>query len=249
MPRSAKAGPTTKKRTTKRSASRQPVCYEIPESPGNHNDLPQQSIESTSETGITSPIHSQRGRSVSTSTTTLNEDLDATPTTSKPPRKRTTSVSSTVSLEPKQPYIPGFEALEAVNGLYQKLKDGQAEIEKLHVESERLILQEKRLNSSIATLQAELKTEKEKVKKVQQAHEKEAEIAQKDSEKRLNDVLSSLRSFKSAASNIMPLLDVLTGAADIEYDDATEKLYRVLKDHKEQSGSSSATQPKKESND
>lgn len=249
MPRSAKAGPTTKKRTTKRSASRQPVCYEIPESPGKDDNQAEQSIESTSEIGTTSPVHSQRGRSVSTSTTTLHEDLDATPTAAKPPRKRTTSVSSTVSLEPKQLSIPGFEALEAVNGLYQKLKDSQAEIEKLHAENERLMLQEKRLSSSITTLQAELKTEKEKVKKVQQAHEKEAEAAQKDSEKRLNDVLSSLRSFKSAASNIMPLLDVLTGAADIEYDDATERLYRVLKDHKEQTGSSSATKLKQDSND
>lgn len=78
-------------------------------------------------------------------------------------------------------------------------------------------------------LQGELKTEKEKVKKIQQAHEKEAIKAQGDAEERLNTVIESLRSFSTAAHTIMPLLDVITDAAEIEYDDATEKLFEVFK--------------------
>lgn len=78
------------------------------------------------------------------------------------------------------------------------------------------------------TLQGELNTEKEKIKKMQQAHEKEAGRARRDAEDRLNIVGQSLRSFRTAAHGIMPLLDVITDAAEIEYDDATETLYEVL---------------------
>lgn len=224
------------------------MCYEIPESPSRDEDQHQPSIESTSEVGTTSPTHSQRGRSISTTATTLQEDDHTTPPTIKPTRKRTTSVG-TSSSEPKQHAIPGLEALEAVNSLYQKLKDSQVEIDNLRADTERLTLQEKRSHATIATLQAELKTEKEKVKKVQQAHERQAEAAHKDSEKKLNDVIASLRSFAPAALKVMPLLDVLTGAADIEYDDATERLYRVLKDKKKESEVSSTTETKQEVSD
>ena len=58
------------------------------------------------------------------------------------------------------------------------------------------------------------------------------DAARKDAEERLSVVLSSLQGFGNAALRIMPLLDVLTGAADIEYDDGTEKLYQALKGFK-----------------
>jgi len=63
---------------------------------------------------------------------------------------------------------------------------------------------------------------------MQQAHEKEAGRARRDVEARLDTVIESLRSFSTAARSIMPLLDVITDAAEIEYDDATEKLNEAL---------------------
>lgn len=68
---------------------------------------------------------------------------------------------------------------------------------------------------------------------MQQAHEKEAGRARRDAEARLDTVIESLRSFSTAAHRIMPLLDVITDAAEIEYDDATEKLNEALNGEQE----------------
>ncbi len=95
-------------------------------------------------------------------------------------------------------------------------------------------------------LQGELKSEKEKARKVQQAHEKEDERARADTEERLHIVIESLRSFSTAAHGIMPLLDVITDAADIEYDDATEKLYKVLQAQQENGKQNSQAKCKSE---
>lgn len=177
---------------------------------------------------------------MSSTASTMVEDHDATPTLSKPSRKRTTSVEL-----PNYP-IPGFEALEAVNGLYQRLRDSQTEIERLSKENGRLVLQEQASSAMVGSLQAELKTEKDKTRRAQQAQEKEAEATHHHAEKRLSEMVTCLQSFGSAALKIMPLLDVLTGAADIEYDDAAEKLYRIIKD---QTTSASASKTKEDVKD
>jgi len=64
---------------------------------------------------------------------------------------------------------------------------------------------------------------------VQQAHEKETAKAKGDTQETLGTVIESLRSFSTAARSIMPLLDVITDAAEIEYDDAADRLDQVLK--------------------
>ena len=252
MARSTKAAPkstTTKKRTTKRSTSKQRPCYEIPESPPSVGDSaeedptqqPSELAGHTIDNSSTSETVSIRGRSMSTTSSTLkNEDSDVTPTHAKPMRKRTMSV------QPQQAGIPGLEALEAVNELYQKLEDTQNELDGLRLENKRLSLQEEKYRGQVENLQAEIKTEKDKVKKVQQAHHNEAAAADHSGKDRLDAVIASLRSFAPAALKIMPLLDVLTDAADIEYDDATEKLFQTLKDHKEQDSKASAAKAKKE---
>ena len=58
-------------------------------------------------------------------------------------------------------------------------------------------------------------------------------------------MIEALLSFTTAAHSIMPLLDVITNAADIEYDDSTEKLYQVLKIHQEQEDNEAVAECKK----
>lgn len=234
MPRSTKAETKkapTKRRTTKRSASEQPICYDIPESPqSSSSERKRESSKQASEIIYTnlehSPARSNRGRSASTAPTTVVEDTDATPR--QPKSNRSTGISADTKHAP----ISGLEALEAVNELYTKLKDSQAELRQLHEEKETLLTLNHELDAKISALQSELRAERDKLKRTQSTHNKEAEMARKDVETRLEVVIQSLQGFGAAALRIMPLLDVLTGAADIEYDDDTEKLYQVMKQYR-----------------
>lgn len=215
----------------KRSASKQPSVYEIPESPesaiaSRDEEATVDPVETRSTRSITSPSMSTRGRSRSTSSSAVFVDYDATPVQARALANRVESAAS------KQAAVPGLQALEAVNSLYQKLKDSQAEIEHLHHENEDLSMELLKQKKLAENLQADLETEKEKVNKMQRAHEQEALSLCHDDGIDLKTTLDSLRSFSSAAFHLMPLLDVLTGAADIEYDDNTEKLYQVFKKHK-----------------
>lgn len=163
---------------------------------------------------------------MSTASTKINDDC--TPTQAKPIRSRT------ASLEPTQFHLPGLEALEAVNGLYQKLKDGQDENERLKKENRDLNKEIQDQQKQIRDLRAELQAEQEKTKALHTAREKTSHAAQKNAEENLNTVLDTLRNYSTAAYNLMPLLDVLAGAPDIEYDEATEKLYAIMKQHNKQ---------------
>lgn len=116
--------------------------------------------------------------------------------------------------------------------MYQKLKDSQAEIDQLHRENENFVTDLQKEKKLVDNLQAELRTEREKTSRTQKASENENLQARQNAEADLKTALDSLRGFSSAAFNLMPLLDVLTGAPDIEYDDKTEKLYRIFKKHK-----------------
>lgn len=168
---------------------------------------------------------------MSTASTKISEeDPGRTPTQAKPTQSRTASV------EPKQFHLPGFEALEAVNGLYQKLKDSQDENEQLRQENRDLTKEVQDYKKQVRTLQAELQTEKEKYKAAQMVQDKINQAAHKTAEEKLSTVLASLRNFSSAAYKLMPLLDVLTDAPDIQYDESTERLYEIMKQHNEQSG-------------
>lgn len=167
---------------------------------------------------------------MSTASTTINQDSNCTPTQAKLSRSRTASV------EPQQLRLSGFEALDAVNGLYQKLKDSQDENDQLKQENRRLTKEIQDHKKQIRSLQNDLQAEKERTKAAQLAQEKIDQAVHKTAQENLNAVLNCLRNFSSAAYNLMPLLDVLTDAPDIQYDEATERLYKIIKQHNEQSG-------------
>lgn len=234
MPRSTKADTKkvpAKRRIAKRSASEQPRCYDIPESPqssisATKQVYSKQASEASYASVEHSPTRSNRGRSASTAPSTVIEDTDATPTQTRSSRSTGTSIN------PKQTPLPGLEALEAVNELYIKLKDSQTELQQLQEEKETLLTLNHELDTKVSMLQSELKAEKDKLKRLNSAQNKEAEMARKDIEQRMKVVLNSLQGFGSAALSIMPLLDVLTGAADIEYDDDTEQLYQIMKQYR-----------------
>lgn len=162
------------------------------------------------------------------STASTKIDDDNTPTQAKPIRSRI------ASLEPKQFHLPGFEALEAVNGLYQKLKDGQDENERLKQENRDLYKEMQEQEKQIRDLRAELQAEQEKIKTLYASRDKVNQASRITTEDNLNTVLTSLHHFSTAAFNLMPLLDVLAGAPDLEYDEATEKLYTIMKQHNKQ---------------
>jgi len=242
MPRTSSArntskAPTGKKRATKRGTLNEDKIYELGASPSSLLSLKdetkdleipcdQEETISEAKSSISSSV-SGWGRCQSTSSTTVADESDTTPTQPKPFKAQTMSVESKTSS------IPGFEALEAVNGLYQQLKDIQAEVDRLQFENRQLSLEARTWEKRVENVQCELKSEKEKTKKVQQAHEKESGRAKRDAEEKLSTVVESLRSFSPAAHSIMPLLDLITDGAEIEYDDATEKLYQVLKTQQE----------------
>lgn len=162
------------------------------------------------------------------STSFTKIDDDSTPTQTKPIRSRIASP------EPKQLHLPGFEALKAVNGLYHQLKDGQDENERLEKENRDLNIEIQNSKKQIRDLRAELQTEQEKTKALQLAREKTTQAAHKDAQENLHTVLDTLRNYSTAAYNLMPLLDILAGTPDIEYDEATEKLYAIMKQHNKQ---------------
>lgn len=172
---------------------------------------------------------------MSTTSTKIGEDFETTPTQTKKSRPRA------VSMEPKQAAFPGFEALEAVNGLYQKLKDSQAEMAELRQDNIRLVGQAQSCERELESLRSEVEMLKEKAKRAQNKDMVDA----RKSEDNLNVVLASLRNFSSAAYDLMPLLDVLSDAPDIEYDDNTEKLFQIMKQYKEKNGDH---KPKSKSN-
>lgn len=94
---------------------------------------------SESSSGATSSVSSRvggRSRARTASSATLTDENDATPT-----QAQSTHAVHGTSVEPKAFSIPGFEALEAVNGLYQKLKDSQADVDRLLRENQELILE------------------------------------------------------------------------------------------------------------
>jgi len=145
MPRSTRApslAPAAKKRTSKKS-TKQLKVYEIPESPTSEIESTkwpqnggeaQESIESSpSATSSISSYAGGRGRTRAASSATLTDDNNATPTQSKP-----SQVARGTSVDVKTSSIPGFEAIEAVNGLYQKLKESQDEIGRLQLENQEL---------------------------------------------------------------------------------------------------------------
>lgn len=222
MPRSSRAATkpsASQRRANKRSTSKQPECYDILESPtisasSSARGRSQQSVEITSLlSGTTLPI-SSRSDEFANSTLTLHE------------RNTTKDVI--------QDSVPGFEALEAVNALYQNLKNSQAEMLRLHEENKNLLMQKRESELRIEKLEVELRTEKDRITRAQQAHEAETNVARTEAEDRLQTVIASLRSYGSAALQIMPLLDVLTDATEIEYNKATEELYQILREHRQQ---------------
>ena len=238
MPRSTKAASkpsATKRRTTKRSTSEQPSCFDIPESPNcvTVSSVPRNGIDPSTQTLqaeiASSAVSSSRERSTNVVSSTAVEDPEVTPVQPRSRNIRNTTV------ELIQPIVPGLDALEAVNGLYTKLKESHLELETLRQEKEHMSTQNHALGSRISDLQAELKTEKDRAKKLASVSTqgKEAEVARKDAEERLTTIVEALKSFRSSALKIMPLLDVLTGAADIEYDEATERLYQIVKQYKD----------------
>ena len=144
MPRSTRPtsnAPPTKKRTANRNT--QAKVYEIPESPSSsthskearqEEGQAQESIESSpSADSSVSARAGGRGRARTASSATLTNDNEATPTQ---PQPKQTTRGAPPHAQPLA--IPGFEALEAVNGLYQKLKDSQATIECLQLEKQEL---------------------------------------------------------------------------------------------------------------
>lgn len=171
---------------------------------------------------------------MSVTSTKIAEDLDITPTQAKKPRSRA------VSAEPKHAQIPGLEALEAVNGLYQKLKDSQAEVSQLRQDKERLVGELQNCEKELQSLRTELHVEKEKAKKAQSKDNSEARQAEDD----LHEVLTSLKNFGSAAYNLMPLLDVLCDAPEIQYDEHTEKLFQLMKQCREKQAKHDKTRSK-----
>lgn len=124
--------------------------------------------------------------------------------------------------------MPGFEAIEAVNGLYQKLKASQNLVNDLQRENRCLLESTKTNEQKVHKLEEELRSANHRLDEVlrEQQREKSSML-----EEKLNSVVASIRYFKDAAHGIMPLLDVITEAADIEYDGATESLYQILKTH------------------
>lgn len=144
MPRSTRPtsnAPPVKKRAAKRNT--QAKVYEIPESPSSSihsregaqaEEQAQKSIQSSPNADSSvSARASGRGRARTASSATLTNDNEATPTQPPPKQTMRDALSNTQPLA-----IPGFEALEAVNGLYQKLKDSQATIERLQLEKQEL---------------------------------------------------------------------------------------------------------------
>lgn len=174
---------------------------------------------------------------MSTTSTKIGDNLDSTLTQARKPRSRA------VSLEPHQSNLPGFEALEAVNGLYQKLKDAQTDIARLKQENARLVGEAQNQDKELQRLQAEVHVERDKAKKAQQIQNKDDLEARRIAEDNLSAVLVSLQNFSSAAYGLMPLLDVLTDAPDFEYDEATERLYQIMKQYREKSGSCEMNKP------
>lgn len=252
MPRSARAAgkpPTTRKRTTKRSASRQPKCYEIPESPSSDEVA---GIKRQPIAVLTTPYQissnasqiSKRGEKESNASTfTADEDCEST--LIQPTRRDEEDLSE----ERRQVPVAGFEALEAVSGLYEKLKENNAELERFSRDNHRLIEQEELYKSQIEKLQAELRIERDRVRRLQNAYEKEVSAALKGAEKRLHDICTWLRSYSAAASRITPLLEALTGVADVKHDREAEEWYHFLKEHDRQETPASPTEPKKRYDD
>lgn len=141
MPRSTRApsnAPAAKKRTSKKSTVQAKV-YEIPESPtapfesreGSwDSEETRQLVESSVDATSSVTSHADgRCRTRTASSTALTEDDDATPTQPKP-----SQMARGASSDIKTSSVPGFEALEAVNGLYQKLKESQDAIGRLQLE-------------------------------------------------------------------------------------------------------------------
>lgn len=173
---------------------------------------------------------------MSTTSTKIAEDLDATLMQARKPRSRA------ISVEPGPAQVPGFEALEAVNGLYQKLRNSQNDIADLRQENAKLIEEVRIHEEEIEGLRSELRVAKEAAKKAQNKDTVDA----RRSEDNLRSVLASLRTFSSAACDLMPLLDVLSGAPDIQYDEETDKLFQIMKQYREKKEGSSQTKFKSE---
>lgn len=163
---------------------------------------------------------------MSVASTKLGEDIDSTPTQAKKSRCRA------VSMEPKHNHVPGLEALEAVNGLYQKLKDTQSEEARLKQENEDLVKGLQSYEKELQRLRTDLHLEREKAEKAQRKDDLDARRI----EDNLSVVLGTLKNFSSAAYDLMPLLDVLSDAPDIQYDESTEKLFQLMKQYKERKG-------------
>lgn len=238
MPRSAKAASRTSiasKRTSKRNTSKQRAVYAIPESPQTSasNTSRCEADASLNDSQTSSPTPSNRNNSTADACVNLTNNQDATP--------KQSCRSRTASLEAKRFQLPGFEALDAVNGLYQKINDSKAEIERLDQEKQALLQDLRNRDKQIKCLQTSLQTESDKLKRLQQAQNAEDREGRRVYGEKLDAVLDCLRNFSSAAYNLMPLLDVLTDARDIEYDEATEHLYEVMKEHRERINCNIAT--------
>lgn len=230
MPRSARLS-TAPKRNARRNASKQCSVYDIPESPSDEkNDKQDKNHEaydnSHSIKSATSPPSSIRARSTSSSLTAVSAETDLTCTRNRPLDPKNSPTAA------QRPIIPGFEALEAVNSLYQQLKDSRSEIDHVNRQHDNLSLELQKQKKQVESLQAELKLEKERSSNIQKGYEREVHKLHQVSRDDLTTILSSLRHFSSAAHNLMPLLDVLAGATEISYDEDTEKLYQILNRHK-----------------
>lgn len=227
MPRSARLS-TAPKRNARRNASKQSSVYDLPESPSKEKN--EKSDEDHADDHpikpATSPIASSPARSRTSSSTAVSTVCDLTNA-----KMRSVHAKGYPTFT-KQPILPGFEALEAVNSLYQQVKDKHSEIVHLNRQNETLSLDLQKQKKMVETLQAELESEKEKSSNIQRNHEKEVHKLRQVSEADLTTILASLRHFSAAAHNLMPLLDILGGATEISYNEDTEKLYQIWNKHK-----------------
>lgn len=240
MPRTnraaAKSNSTIKKRTGRKTISREPGNDRIQSSDTSDSISNAEAFEiqrkhssdASSETDHSIASKSSNHRCSPTVSSVAREvDHDATPTQ---PMSITPFMSFT---DQEPPCVPGFEAVEAVNSLYQKLKDSQLQIDSLQREKDVMLAEARKEKKRAESLQVELKAEKNESRKLRQAQAKGTNISQADMQKRLERVLNSLRSFRAMAHGIMPLLDVITDAADIEYNHAAEILYQELRQQDE----------------
>lgn len=121
-----------------------------------------------------------------------------------------------------------IDALAAVTSLLDSARTSQIELEQVKSVN-------RDLKTLVGQLQTELRLEKKRVTELQGKCEREALSRMqrdKDAGQELQELTDALKSFRGAASGVMPLLDVLAGAVDIRHDEHAERLWDLLKAEK-----------------